>query len=285
MIKTEFYDKSPLNYIGGKYRILPQIFERFPSKIERFVDLFCGGLDVSANVKAKSVYCNDINYHVIDIYRAFKKLAVDELLNYIDDVIRKYGLTQTNQEGYLALRKHYNETRQPLDLYVLVCFSFNYQFRFNSKHEYNNPFGRERSSFNPVMRNNLIKFHKNISQFNFAAQNFKVYDCSFLTRRDFLYADPPYRIALGSYNDGKRGFEGWTLDDDLILFELLDSLNARKIKFALSNVVEHKGEINEILAEWMRKYNVHYISGNYDNSNYRSTARRNKTTEILVTNY
>jgi DNA adenine methylase len=222
---------------------------------------------------------------VIDIYKAFQTIAIEELLNYIDTVIKEYELTLDNQSGYLALRKHYNETRRPLDLYVLVCYSFNYQFRFNSKHEYNNPFGRERSSFNPVMRNNLIKFHRNIARFNFTAQDFKVYDCSFLTKQDFLYADPPYRIALGSYNDGKRGFGGWTLEDDLTLFELLDTLAARKIKFALSNVVEHKGKVNEELVKWIKRYNVHYIGGDYNNSNYRSTAKRNKTVEILVTNF
>lgn len=35
--------KSPLNYTGGKYKLLPQIFPLFPSKINTFVDLFGGG--------------------------------------------------------------------------------------------------------------------------------------------------------------------------------------------------------------------------------------------------
>ena len=44
--------KSPLNYIGGKYRLLPQILPLFPKQINTFVDLFAGGLDVSINVDA-----------------------------------------------------------------------------------------------------------------------------------------------------------------------------------------------------------------------------------------
>lgn len=38
--------KSPMNYIGNKYRILDQI-KVFPDNINNFVDLFCGGsLDI-----------------------------------------------------------------------------------------------------------------------------------------------------------------------------------------------------------------------------------------------
>lgn len=35
--------KSPLNYIGGKYKILNQILPLFPKKINNFVDLFTRG--------------------------------------------------------------------------------------------------------------------------------------------------------------------------------------------------------------------------------------------------
>ena len=37
---------SPMNYIGGKYKILPQILPLFPDNIGTFVDLFCGGCSV-----------------------------------------------------------------------------------------------------------------------------------------------------------------------------------------------------------------------------------------------
>ena len=48
-----------------------------------------------------------------------------------------------------------------LDLFVLICYSFNHQIRFNNKHEFNTSFGKERSSFN-----NNIK--KNIENFNYS---------------------------------------------------------------------------------------------------------------------
>lgn len=38
------YIKSPLNYTGGKFKLLPQILPLMPDDIENFVDLFCGGV-------------------------------------------------------------------------------------------------------------------------------------------------------------------------------------------------------------------------------------------------
>lgn len=37
------YVKSPLNYTGGKFKLLPQLLEIFPKDINTFVDLFAGG--------------------------------------------------------------------------------------------------------------------------------------------------------------------------------------------------------------------------------------------------
>ena len=77
----------------------------------------------------------------------------------------------TNKEGYLKLRDDYNKSKDknPLDLYVLVCYAFNYQFRFNNAHEFNSSFGKDRSSFNERMRSNLIKFHGRIQNISFQA--------------------------------------------------------------------------------------------------------------------
>ena len=36
------YVKSPLNYTGGKHKLLPQILPLFPEEINTFVDLFTG---------------------------------------------------------------------------------------------------------------------------------------------------------------------------------------------------------------------------------------------------
>jgi DNA adenine methylase Dam len=283
------YDKSPLNYIGGKYKMLPMIMKFFPKKINNMYDLFAGGCDVCTNISANKIYANDINFFVIDIYKAFQNMDTETLLNTIDGIISQWELNMENETGYIEFRRHFNsqpiEQRNPIELYVLVCYSFNYQFRFNNNREFNNPFGRNRSSFNPTMRDNLITFHDKLENIVFSSNNFHDLDLRFLGEGDFLYADPPYRITTASYNDGRRGFEGWTLEDDLFLFDLLDRLDRQGVKFALSNVTEHKGNKNSELIKWKRQYHTHRIKYNYNNSNYHAQNTDRITKEVLITNY
>jgi site-specific DNA-adenine methylase len=60
---------SALNYTGGKWKLMEYLLNVFPLNINNFIDLFCGGLNVSLNVKANQIYANDIYQPVIDIYK------------------------------------------------------------------------------------------------------------------------------------------------------------------------------------------------------------------------
>ncbi|MCM1004712.1 MAG: Dam family site-specific DNA-(adenine-N6)-methyltransferase [Prevotella sp.] len=282
--------RSPLNYIGGKFKLLPQILRYFPTSIDTFVDLFCGGCNVGVNVKAKFTVFNDNLVYLIDLYRYLKESTTYEVLDHIRNRIREFELTLTNKDGYLKLRNLYNTTRCPLDLFVLVAYSFNHQIRFNSMHQFNNPFGKDRSSFNPTMEKNLIAFIERLHQISceFISGNFDVFDFSRLNPNDFVYCDPPYLISTGTYNDGKRGFTGWGAKEEYQLLSILDSLNYHNVRFALSNVLSHKGKQNDILIDWARKnaYNIVHLDMNYANSNYHTSDRRqNSTDEVLIINY
>ncbi len=279
--------KAPFNYIGNKYRIINEITSLFPKEINNFVDLFCGGGDVSINTRARHIYANDINYHVIDIIQAIQKQPITEILKYIDNTIQKWGLSKDSKENYLRFRNYYNNSKKPIDLYILMCFSFNFQFRFNSKHEYNNPFGQNRSHFSAKMRANLITYSQLISKIEFTSCDFRQFNYDMLHDGDLLYADPPYLLSCGSYNDGKRGFNGWSIGDDLKLMEILQDLHEKGIKFALSNVIEHKGKQHHYLIDWAtkNKFIIHDLNINYNNCNYQNKNKTNNTREVLITNY
>ena len=273
--------KSPLNYIGGKYKLLPQLIEFFPEKINTFVDLFSGGFNVGINVDCNKVICNDMNTFIIELYSK----PIDETLNKITGRINEYGLSKENEEAFKKFRDYYNKTKEPIDLYTLSCYSFNYQFRFNNNKEYNNPFGRNRSQFSDNMKSNLILFTEKLKSMNveFLSEPFDKVDLSKLNSEDFVYCDPPYLITTGSYNDGNRGFKDWKEEEEIQLYKVLDELNKRKVKFALSNVIEHKGKENILLKEWSKKYKTIYLTSDYSNSSYNT--KRDKSIEVLIINY
>lgn len=281
------YIKSPLNYTGGKYKILESVVEAFPRNIKTFVDVFAGGFNVGINVSAERIICNDQITYLIGLFQLFQKTEINELLKQIRGIIEKYQLTQQNKEGYYALREDYNKSRDIIKLFVLTCYAFNHQIRFNNSHEFNSPFGRNRSSFNSNIEKNLTQFCQALQEKNieFSNVDFMELDYSFLGENDLVYCDPPYLISTGNYNDGNRGFKDWKEKEEQELLGLLDRLNSKGIRFALSNVLYHKGMSNELLIEWSKKYKIHYIDKTYSNCNYQFKERNAVTVEVLVTNY
>lgn len=279
------YLKSPLNYVGGKYKLLPQLTKYFPSKVNTFVDLFSGGFNVGININSNKTICNDINDFIIGLYKEIYNRPINEILEQINYNIKKYGLSKENESAYKKFRIHYNETKDPIDLYTLTCYSFNYQFRFNNNKEYNNPFGRNRSQFSENMKKNLILFADKLKdmKIDFYAKEFDKISIDELGDEDFIYCDPPYLITTGSYNDGNRGFKDWKEEEELKLYDFLDKANDKDIKFALSNVIEHKGKENKLLKEWSKKYKTIYLENDYSNSSYNT--KKGTSKEVLIINY
>ncbi|WP_233611073.1 Dam family site-specific DNA-(adenine-N6)-methyltransferase [Lactococcus sp. S64] len=308
--------KSALNYTGGKYRLLPQLFPLFPeaNKFERFIDLFAGGGVVSVNMAreyrlenydiGKDIVVNDIEPHVISLLNYLSKENIDNILEKIYFYIGKYGLSDTekygyepylltdkrdvsafNKEKYKILRDDYNmSVSEDIDIlfYLLIVFGFNNQVRFNSKGQFNLPVGKR--DFNSQMKSKLISFQEVLSSNNFDFRNQDFRNIIDVSKDDFIYADPPYRITTAAYNE--RG--GWTTQDDLDLFDYLDKIDSIGAKFALSNVVVHKGKINNELVEWSKKYGKFSkipLKFDYNNSNYQSKAKHSETIEVLIKNY
>jgi adenine-specific DNA-methyltransferase len=280
--------KSPVNYIGGKYKLLPQLYDMFPQRVRTFVDLFAGGFNVAVNMNAERLICNDMNHKVVEMMRTLCYADVGVVLRRIEEKIAEYGLSKENEDGFKRFRDYYNKTGNPIDLLTLSSFSFNYQFRFNSNMEYNNPFGRDRSQFSDTMRKNLIAFMDAMKRkhVDFLTRDFRKVDTTDLGGDDFVYCDPPYLITNGSYNDGNRGFTDWGEQEERDICSYLDDADKRGVRFALSNVLVHKGKENKILTDWASRYNTHTVSSDYSNCNYQlKTKGVAETREVLITNY
>lgn len=259
-------------YTGNKQKLLPELFKLFPDRNSymRFIDCFCGGLSVSLNVP-KPVLSNDYDRTLIDMY---KRLQMLPDLSPVRELIKQYGLGKKEKEAYLTFRDAYNKNKDPLWLYVLILHSFSNVNRTNDKGDFNANFGCRTLNDSTVKR--FEHFKNNVRGIEFSSASFKDLD---ICLNDFVYCDPPYLITDAVYN------KFWNEEREHELYDFLDNLNSDGIKFGLSNVTHHAGKQNDILIEWMQKYNVHNLDKKYLLGQHTDSYEQNKTQEVYVCNY
>lgn len=303
MINKSRVFRSPLFYVGDKYKLYPKISKYFPKTIHRFIEPFTGGGSVFLNVNAIEYLLNDIDTNVINIHNFLSEQAEnsDVFFKNVYEIIKKYKLSHSyikdivpqelknewkktyyakfNKQGFNQLKTAYNsnDKKNVLELYVLLIFGFNRMLRFNSKGEYNLPVGNVDFNKNTFKALNdyfsLIK-QKNITFYNLDFIDFfKTID---FRKDDFVYLDPPYLITFSEYN------KLWNDETEEKLIAFLEYLNELNVNFAISNITHYKERINSKFLKWSKKYFTYNIKSNYisyhDNSN-------KEFKEVLITNY
>ncbi|EGK10536.1 DNA adenine methylase [Kingella kingae] len=298
------FKRSPLFYVGDKYKLLNEIAPKFPQNIQRWIEPFVGGGSVFLNVQAQSYCLNDINSWVIQLHQFLCQQSENSEAFFQEafDLIQQYGLSCTylkndipdelkrlHKKTYIArynkiafekLRDDFNRDQTDLlRFYVLLIYGFNRMIRFNQSGNYNLPVGNVDWNKNVVQAlQNYFLFSDSLkNQIAWHNQDYEQFiETVQPNSRDFIYLDPPYLITFSEYN------KLWQLDDERRLLNLLDDLNRQNIRFAISNVTHYKGRVNTLFETWAQQYHTHRINSNYisyhDNSN-------KEFTEILVCNY
>ena len=285
--------KSPFNYIGNKYQIITQLHDIFPKNIDTLIDFFCGGCDVSINTVAKHKIAIDVNSYLVEILKSFQQHSLNEIIDFIEKRIEEFSLSKENEQGFLAYREAYNtkeEYQTPLDLYALTRFSFHFTMRFNGNMKFNAGFGRKYSNFSARQRKSIVPFHKEIQNVELICKNFDEINLNnYDPNNTFLYFDPPYLITNQVYNNGvPEAFQRWNEEDERKLLDYILQAHKNNFKFALSNVIQHRGRTNTILKEWINvnKFNIHDIyNPAYSHCTHTVSQDDEPTREIVVTNY
>ncbi len=295
--------RSPLFYVGDKYKLYPKIRKYFPKTINRFIEPFTGGGSVFLNVNANEYLLNDIDTNVINIHRFLIEQSENPkaFFDSVFEVIQEYNLSHSyikdivpqelkdewiktyyakfNKQGFDKLKNDYNSSNEKsvLHLYLLLIFGFNRMLRFNSKGKYNLPVGNV--DFNKNTEVALNDYFRLTKQKNIQFHNldfldfFKQID---FQEDDFVYLDPPYLITFSEYN------KLWNEETERRLLDFLEWLDTQNVKFAVSNVSHYKGKVNQQFSEWSIQHNSFDIKSNY--ISYHDNSKK-EFKEVLITNY
>lgn len=298
----ETYNRSPFFYVGDKFKLLPQLKENFPKDIDRFIEPFCGGGSVFLNVDANEYLLNDIDTYMIRLHEFLVSYSdcQGDFWNVLESDIEKYGLSATymgkdvpqelrkkfvktyfakyNKEAYMKLRADFNENKTDMMLlYMLLIYGFNRMLRFNRKGDFNLPVGNVDFNQNVVNAVNAYFEYvkdRDIEFYNMDFQDFV--NNAEPSENDFVYLDPPYLITFSEYN------KLWDEDCEMRLIHFLDELNAKGVRFAVSNVLWHRKRYNGTFNEWAQQYNIVRIQSNY--ISYHDNTEKDSY-EVLVKNY
>lgn len=301
--------------MGNKKKLVQKgLVDLFPKDIHNYYEPFAGSAVVAMNVKADKYLINDIDSHIYKLYLMFRHLLSEDIITHIEQRIEEFGLpkerTKRNvyqdkskieeyKNSYLKFRTQFNQrerglldsfkTTTVLDFYTLMLFSFSQQFRFNSKGEYNMPFGNDCfTDKNKEYIVNGCNFFSNRSQVRIHCLSFARFYCRYAVemigdKNSFVYLDPPYFNTTAVYNEKKGANHTWSEENELELRMLCDGLTKYGVKFAMSNVFANKDFINTSLQKWCEKnnYRVHHF-----NHSYTACGRGNANTdEVLIMNY
>ena len=293
------YLRSPIPYMGNKYKLLKNILPLFPRECDIFVDGFGGSGVVSLNYQGteKTIY-NEYNSHIVNLIKTLLKYTSEELDNYFHELIKKYDLpvmsctTEERQkrteykirsDKYNKLRDYYNNSLEKdyRVLYLLCRYSINNLIRFNSEGKFNAPSGS--GAYNDSILKDIKSFQEEFKKVTISNADFFSLDLSTLTPNSFVYCDCPYSNTMAVYNE-KRANGGWSIGDDKKLFQSLENLSKRQIRRGLSNVFENRGKVNQHLIDWCNEngWYVYHFDRNYNP--FRGGEKSNND-EVYITNY
>ena len=289
---------SPLNYQGNKSRIVDYLLALLPDDTTSIREIFCGSAILSFASQVNQIHLNDINPYILDLIRYFHNNEAEAIITQADEVIERYGLTNTfyqgraiypefqheglsryNKDAYNLLRADYNADKDIVKLFVLLIYGFNHYLRFNNKDEFNVPVGKV--DFVKTLRDKTRTYCNAIRNKQLHITNLD-FRCEQLyigaEQTTLFYFDPPYLITQAPYNIS------WTEQDERDLLNLIDGLNDNGYRFMLSNVSQSNGKRNNLLCDWMQKYNVRHIHRQYLNSSYQKK-NLSAADEVVISNF
>jgi DNA adenine methylase len=206
--KSRPHLKPPLKWAGGKRWLVPHLVPLWANHSHRrLVEPFCGSLAVSLGLMPDRALLTDANPHLINFYMWLQR-----------------GLhitiqTRNDRDLFLTHRTRFNElitdggaeSCEAAELfYFLNRTGFNGLCRFNSKGEFNVPFGKY-ATINYMT--DFSEYAKVLSRWQFRVCPFRELE---LHPDDFVYADPPYDVEFVQYSK-----DGFTWADQVALAEKL----------------------------------------------------------------
>lgn len=283
--------KPIIKYRGGKSKEISNFLQFVPKDFDRYVEPFLGGAALYFYLEPHSALINDINNRLINFYISVrdnfeiirKELASLEIIysaNQIEyeklkekDTSSSLYIENKNESLYYLLRDMFNgkieKKYSDASLYYFINkTSYSGMLRFNSRGEFNVPFGRYKN-FNTKF---VSEAHSEL--LNKAVITNTDYSDVFdkCTANDFIFLDPPYDCIFTDYGNIEQN--DFTEDDHVRLAQDFRNLPSRALMVIGKTPLTEDLYRPFIKAEYEKKYAV----------NIRNRFK-SESMHLIITNY
>lgn len=273
----------PIKSQGIKTKLVPWIMEIAPKTDGQWIEPFLGTGVVAFNSGYKRAILNDTNPHIINFYKSvqLKEITAPLMRQYLEREGELLSKADDNgYEHYRKVRERFNKDFSPYDFIFLSRAGFNGMMRFGKKGNWNIPFCKKPQRFAQAYITKIANQLETVSNVIKPKSHWIFYNKSFADiiplakENDVIYCDPPY---YGRYVDY---YNGWTEEDEELLFSLLSETRA---KFILSTWHHNDWRENDMIAKFWNKFNIvtkdhfYHSGGNIEN--------RRTIVEALVCNF
>nr|WP_319271559.1 Dam family site-specific DNA-(adenine-N6)-methyltransferase [uncultured Draconibacterium sp.] len=217
--------KPLVKYRGGKSKEIPHLEKHIPDFNGRYIEPFLGGGALFFYLEPKKAIINDINSKLMDFYKGVKS-DFDNLKNELSEIEKIYKINRKkfeelkaktptervaddNETLYYQIRDMFNDLAEKKYSDALLYFFINKtaysgMIRYNSKGEFNVPYGRYKNLNTSLVTKNHSRLLANTEIFNLDYKN--IFEMA--NEDDFMFLDPPYDCVFSDYGnvEYKDGF-------------------------------------------------------------------------------
>lgn len=274
----------PIKSQGIKTKLIPWIMSLAPKVPGKWIEPFLGTGVVAFNSGYKKAILNDTNPHIINFYKGVQQKKITPAL--MKQYLEKEGelLSKADNSGYehyKLVRSRFNSGEfSPYDFIFLSRAGFNGMMRFGGKGNWNIPFCKKPDRFAQAYITKITNQVASATQIIQPEPDWIFHNKSFseiiplANENDIIYCDPPYYGRHVDY------YNGWTEQDEELLFTLL---NQTKAKFILSTWHHNDWRENEMIGKFWNKFNI--LTKDHFYHNGGNIENRRTVVEALVCNF
>lgn len=234
--------KAFLKWAGGKYDLIERIFALAPDKYDTFIDAFGGSGVVSLNVPlGVAIGYGDTNEALVATWKALQR----DPKEFVKASKHFFNGQYNNSREYYAIRDGFNSDLKDtfpsiqarnwqLGMYFLYLnrHCFNGLCRFNSKGEFNTPFGQYKKPYFPEAE---LLYAGEVSQ-KMAILHGGFEDImKHAGKKTVVYCDPPYLPVSDTSDFTAYSAGGFSIDDQKRLVQSIENARDNGATVIVSN--------------------------------------------------